>query len=206
MAPPPKIQKLTTEHLERLNIGRRYWKASIASIPEDQSYRKVLIKYLKEIHKNRQEGWGLWLWGQNSRGKTWAACAVLKEASRQGYSCYCTPTSQLRAAFIENHRFDAFETVAERVQSVDFLLLDDLGKEYSGKGSGWSELMIENLFRERARQLKPILITTNLTREEFESRYKQSALAIALECMLPINVKGGDLRSVLRDRRIARER
>lgn len=176
-----------------MNIGRRYWKSDLSAIP-DQTHRTVLKKYLEGIETNFSDGWGIWLWGQNSLGKTYAACSLLKEVVRKGYSAYCVLSDVLKSAYIDGERFDPNLTIVQRVEEVDFLLIEDLGKEYSGKGSGWAELNFENMIRKRSRELRPTLVTTNLTPAEFKERYKQSASAIAMETMTAVEVKGTDFR------------
>jgi DNA replication protein DnaC len=146
---------------------------------------------------NRREGWGLWFWGDNSLGKTYGATVLLKAVVSQGYSGYCILADELRAAYIKPKRFDPDMNVMERVETVEFLLIEDLGKEYSGKGSDWAEMCLENLFRRRSRKLLPMMVTTNMSPKAFAERYKQSALAISMETMTPIEVKGPDWRREL---------
>lgn len=185
--------KLSREQLERMNIGRRYWPAEIAEIPESP-HRTVLERYVRKIAEMRREGQGLFLWGPNSRGKTYGAAAVLKEAVCQRYTAYAVLTNVLKSAYIDGARFDADQTIVQRVESVDFLLIEDLGKEYSGRGSGWAELCLENLLRHRSRELMPVVCTTNLDPQAFLARYKKSAMAIVFESMFAVQVDGPDYR------------
>ncbi len=178
-----------------MNIGRRYWPSSLNNLPES-THKRVSLDYIKEFESNFKQGWGLWLWGQNSTGKTYTACSILKELNRLGYSTYCILADVLKVAYIDGERFDTDMSIIQRVETVDILLIEDLGKEYSGKGSGWAELNFENMIRKRSRELLPCIVTTNLTPAEFKERYKQSASAIAMESMTPIEVKGDDLRRV----------
>lgn len=186
--------KLTEAHLERMNIGRRYWPAKIDTIPEDTAHGKLIRTYVQKIEEFYGRGAGLYLWGNNSRGKTYAACAALKAVNERGYSAYCVMADQLRSIYIDRSMFDPDMTVVQRVEQVDFLLIEDLGKEYTGKGSGWAELCFENLLRKRTRELKPTLITTNLSPKDFLDRYRESAQAICLENTVACQVKGEDHR------------
>lgn len=192
--PPNRPSSLSQEQLQRANLGRRYWGAEIDAIPE-APHKGCLRLYLDELARNRTEGWGLYLWGDNSVGKTYAACAVLKEAMRRRYSAYCILADVLRAVYIDRSMFDADMSVVQRVETVDFLLIEDLGKEYTGKDSGWAELCLENLLRKRSRELRPTITTTNLTPKGFKERYRESAQAIALESMVAVQVKGPNWRA-----------
>lgn len=189
----PKSKKLTEQILSRMNIGRRYWGAEMTDFPE--STTKALFRsYVTELEQNYDQGWGVFLYGGNGVGKTHASCALLKEIERRGYSTYCILADVLKVAYIDGSRFDEDNSVTQRVERVDFLLLEDLGKEYSGKGSGFAELCFENLLRKRSRECLPTLITTNLTPPAFQERYKQSAASLAMECMVACEMKGEDRR------------
>jgi DNA replication protein DnaC len=190
---PPKGNDLTEEHLDRMNIGRRYWSATLQGI-QPGVHRDAIQLYLRDWENNWNTGWGVFLWGANSVGKTFAAAAILKELSRRGHSCYCVLSDVLKSAYIDGQRFDPEQSIVQRVESVDVLVLEDLGKEYSGKGSGWAELCFENMIRKRSRNLLPTLITTNLDPKSFRDRYDKSAASIAMESMISVEVKGTDMR------------
>ncbi len=190
-------RELSEEQLVRMNIGRRYWKATIDQIPKEARHRQLIERYVADLTRMRRTGWGLFLWGKNNRGKTFAATAILKEAVLAGFTAFCVASDELKTSFIDGERFDPDQTIFQRVRSVDFLLIEDLGKEYIGKGSGWAELCFENLIRFRSRNLLPTHVTTNLTKEEFVERYKQSSAALTLEMMVPVNVQGPNFRELM---------
>lgn len=186
---------LTPEQMDRMNIGRRFWTANLDDLDTETPIGKASKRYVENLDMFRKNGHGLWLYGANGTGKTWAAAAILKECARRGFSCYCVLADVLKVAYIDGQRFDPQQTVVQRVEAVDILLVEDLGKEYSGKGSGWAELCFENMFRKRSRDLGVTFVTTNMSTKEFAARYADSALSLASECMTTVNVKGGDRRS-----------
>ena len=157
-------------------------------------HQGLIQQYADDIIEHASEGWGLFLWGANGRGKTFAAAAILKRAAMAGFSTYCVLANVLKVAYIDGQRFDKDETIVHRVEHVEILLIEDLGKEYSGKGSHWAELCFENLIRTRSRELRPTLITTNLSPREFKERYKDSAASMVVETMIAAQVKGVDMR------------
>lgn len=162
---------------------------------EEGEFKALMRKFAGDLERNFTEGWGLFIYGANGVGKTHASCALLKEIAAQGYSTYCVLSDALKAAYIDGARFDADNTIIQRVESVDFLLLEDLGKEYNGNGSGFAELCFENLLRKRCRELLPTIITTNLSPAAFKERYKQSAASLAMECMVAVELRGQDRRA-----------
>lgn len=189
-----KPQQLTEEILNRMNIGRRYWTAEMTDLPETKA-KSVFRKYMTDLDAQFEGGWGMFIYGPNGVGKTHASCAMLKEVTKRGYSSYCILADELKVAFIDGARFDKDNSVIDRVRSVDFLLIEDLGKEYSGKGSGFAELCFENLLRKRCREMRPTFITTNLSRSAFFDRYKESAASLAQECMVAVEMTGQDRRA-----------
>ena len=190
---PKPVSSLNSIILHRMNIGRRYWPASMQNVPES-ALKSTYRSYMKNLASNYAEGWGLFVYGNNGVGKTYASCALLKEITKAGYSTFCILSDELKLAYIDGSRFDEDNTVTQRVERVDFLLIEDLGKEYSGRGSGFAELCFENLLRKRSRECRPTIVTTNLTPALFKERYKQSAASLAMECMIAVEMKGDDIR------------
>lgn len=184
---------LTETQLRRLNIGRRYWPAELRQIPESASYRAVVHRYALRIREMRARGWGLMLWGPNSRGKTFSASALLKHAVRAGYTGYCITAPALKTCFIEKPWFDEDQTVPQRIETVDFLVIEDIGKEFRGQ-SGWAELQFESLLRTRTRELLPTIVTTNFAPSEMLEVYNRSALELAFEMMHAVECTGANYR------------
>jgi len=148
----------------------------------------------------RIDGSGLYLYGPNGSGKTHIASAILIVARIKGYTGYALQAQDFHEAVIKKLPFDEDQTILDRAKSVDFLLLDDVGKEYTPGGSGWKEAALENLFRHRAKELKPIILTSNLSPEEFKARYLESAVSILRSCTLTIEILGEDHRRVDNER------
>ncbi|CAB5225935.1 DnaC DNA replication protein [uncultured Caudovirales phage] len=191
----PKVE-LTPKVLDRLNIGKRYWQSSLDTLPKESKHYTITKEYVKEFAlKYEPKGIGLFLWGNNSTGKTWTATAILKELAHIGYTAYTILGDELRAIYINNQMFDPDNSIIRWVENVEILLIEDIGKEYNASGSGWAELCFENLLRKRSRNLKVTIITTNLSPDEFKDRYKNSAMAILLESMIAIQVKSTDNRA-----------
>jgi hypothetical protein len=125
-----------------------------------------------------------------------AAAVVLKEARRCGFSGLLISPRHYVAGQIEKEWFDEGVTLAQRAEDVDFLVLDDMGKEYTKKSgsSGWSESNLEYLWRERSKHCRVTLVTTNLTDKGLKERYGKSIFQLVLETLVPMNVKGKNFR------------
>ena len=192
---PLKTQREVTEaDLGRLNIGRRYYEASLDGMFADAQHRRVIHRYCRAIHEVRREGQGLLLWGPNGRGKTFSIAVILKWAVSWGYSGYCILAQDIVPTIVESRPFEETAlgsiSIETRMQTVDFLAIDDLGKEVEGRG--FSTNVVDGLLRRRSRERLPTIVSTNLSLSEgsFLARYGQSAYDIAVESLYPFNVKG----------------
>jgi len=177
-----------------LNIGERYWNARLSDIPRDAPHRNKIMAYAKDILNNRRKGWGLALWGDNSTGKTHIACAMLVLAARLGLTGFCIMADELKAMYINQRAFDETMSVARRCETVDFLLIEDVGTEYEGRGKDWARLNFENLLRRRYKENRPVIMTSNYMPKQYAQRYEKSAASLAVGSMLWVEVAGENWR------------
>lgn len=188
---------VTPEILTALNIGRRYWGADVNCIPETSSHCSIIRSYAGSIRDMASRGVGLLMLGDNSLGKTYAASAILIAAVRKWLTAYAITADELKVVYIERPDDAIRGPIHKTMETVDFLLIDDLGKEYSGKGSGWAELCFENLIRKRTRELLPTIVTSNLSVDKFRERYGKSVFAISKESMITVPFDGVDMRDII---------
>lgn len=192
--------KLTKAHMELMGIPRRFWNVHFDEIPECEG-KVYLRSYMRDIETMLDRGVGLLLWGANGHGKTSAAIIAAMEARRRGASVLFAQAETLRQAVIEKTMFSTDKTLVERAREVDFLVLDDLGKEHSGE-SAFSERFFENLLRERCAQKRVTFITTNLPisttgksgEPSLRNRYIASMLEVMREAMYPVHLKAHNWR------------
>lgn len=125
-------------------------------------------KYLQQLDENRKKGIGIYLCGDVGCGKTHLAVAVAKEAIRAGWSVKFTALIDL---LLEMRRcFDdgkSEETVLGSCCGVDFLVLDDLGKENPKE---WGLSVLYNIINERYESRRPVILTSNYAPGELVRR------------------------------------
>ena len=148
---------------------------SSAIIPNVKaSARSVMEKNLnhcREYARFFSHGAGnLLLFGATGLGKTHLALAIGSAVGAQGYSvCYETAIGLFdklqKARFTPNE-----ETLsqADRLESCDLLIIDDLGTEMPGQ---FVTAALYGLLNQRLISGKPMIITTNLTVEDTSKRY-----------------------------------
>jgi DNA replication protein DnaC len=186
--------RLTQSHIDRMRIPQRFWFVERGEIIEE--VRGIIDNYIRNLDENLDKGEGLLMWGPNGTGKTSAAIYIGMEVRRRGATVYFVQAERLRASVLEKEMFDDELTVMERARAVDFLILDDLGKEHPGE-TGFSERLFENLFRERIAARKTTVVTTNLSVEVLRETYVRSMLEVMREALYPLSFEGENLREAV---------
>jgi len=193
--------KLTKAHMELMRIPRRFWEVDFDSIPDCEG-KAVLRTYLRNIEDMLDRGEGLLLWGPNGHGKTSAAVIAMMEARRRGASALFVQAETLRQGVLEGEMFSDDKSLVERAREVDFLVLDDLGKEHTGE-SGYTERLFENLFRGRSASKRVTVVTTNLPTKppqdkpnaaSLKTKYIASMLEVMREAMYPVLLRAHNWR------------
>ncbi len=119
--------------------------------------------YAENFEKLKAENKGMMFLGTVGTGKTFAACCIANELIERGYDVWMTTMLPLlRSA----GTFSVCESVFERIQKVDLLVLDDFGTTNNSERN--LELLFE-IIDTRARSGKPLIITTNLAPAELKN-------------------------------------
>ncbi len=112
--------------------------------------------YSENFGQLKAENKGLMFMGTVGTGKTFASCCIANELIDRGYDVWLTTMLPLlRSA----GNFSQCDSVFERIQRVDLLVLDDFGTTKNSERN--MELLFE-IVDARARSGKPLIITTNL--------------------------------------------
>ncbi len=129
------------------------------------------------------------LFGKTGRGKTRAGFAILRRMLIAGYSVHAVHagdawdngyhvqglSSAARLRHDDDRRMaDEADDCIDKAKSAQYLLIDDLGKERTGKDGRVSEAVAETLFGVIERRLsfrQPTIITTNLSWGDVMKRF-----------------------------------
>jgi DNA replication protein DnaC len=184
-----------------MNLPTAYWNVTLDGVTKGTSQRKVTERFLRKMGdafvpgQPMERGFGIFFNGKNDVGKTGAACVILKEARRRGFSCLFVRADALRSLIMSNTMFNDAHTWKQRAEMVDLLVIDDLGKEVSGeKSAGGSERLFGELLRERDSNNVSTLITTNTLLSDFQKRYKSSMMHLLSQKFVNVEADGPSLR------------
>lgn len=128
-------------------------------------------KYAEEFNGDTYEN--LVLFGATGLGKTHLSSAMAGVIIGRGYDVFYVTSNALISDF-EAQRFGNSSTGSETGSSIDryttcdLLILDDLGAEISNQ---FTTSVLYELINKRLCELRPTVINTNLTRDDFRKRY-----------------------------------
>lgn len=160
--------------LELIGVGKRHLQCSFDNFQGADKTKEICRKIVNE--------WcDLVLYGTAGCGKTHMATAIFRELVRKRviiveHNYHDEPTwkknglvitapdllLQIRQVFNGNSKKTEADIVHQYSQ-VEYLLLDDLGAE---KTSEWSISTLYTIIDERYREVRPTIVTTNLTLDE----------------------------------------
>ncbi len=162
-------------------LGARYKNIRLkdATITENNKdvYERC-SRYVEHAKEMRENNIGLYIYGDNSSGKTYLTACICNELLWQGYRCIytnlATILSEIRSSY-DGQGMGECELL-NRLQAYDFAFIDDLGKEFIGReynasSSKWAEEKLFEVINARYNAQKPTI---------FSSNYEISALASEL--------------------------
>lgn len=131
--------------------------------------------------------------GGTGLGKTFLALSIAKEVAAKGYSVgYETAVSLFNK--LERAKFNPTEETrqeADRLSSVDLLVIDDLGTEMPGQ---FVTAALYGLLNDRLLAGKPMIITTNLNVDEAAKRYSPQIASRLYGDFVRLTFVGSDIR------------
>ena len=192
-----EIQRQRDEYKERQaerlwkesNVGRRFENATFEAYTGDLKALNVCRQWVK----SHERGSGLVLCGSYGVGKTHLATATAREAMRKyGYTIWVQSFAgmlqELKNAYGNSARA---EMSLRRYKTVDLLVVDDLGKESM---TAWSSEMLYMIVDERYRNMRSMIITTNLMPNELGKHIDGALMSRLAEMCKFIKVTGEDYR------------
>ena len=150
--------------LQRSNVGKRYWPASIKAIPENLAYRRFLSRVAEAPKTWVDEGRGVVFVGPPGTGKTTAASILCKIAVAHCGSAFMASTPEIGDIVIGGVSTYGDYDGKFRLKHSDVAVFDDLGVENCAS-------IIEPIIRQRYNAGLPIVVTTMMQQAQLEKKY-----------------------------------
>lgn len=157
-----RYQNVTFENIERRGL------------PDNANIRKnytAVKDYAKNLDYNLKNGYGLILAGGYGTMKTTMAVAVLQELISHGSSGLLIPMCSLMDNLytMRSLNRDEWARYEMRIRSTPLLIIDDLGSENTDQS--WVLAKVDSIITERYNKMLPVIMTTNLNKEELSGTY-----------------------------------
>lgn len=187
--------------LRDARIPREFFGA-LDVVPEYNKDRFAQVQdYVNALAYRRKEGDGFLFYGMNGAGKTLFSCYILANAIKAGYTAAYLTAKELAAATAQARGDYPYRDWLAGFLDRDFLVLDELGKEYRN-GSEYSLSELDDLLRNRRGARLPTVICTNMSLHEFRDGYGQSFYSLTKDALTQLAFEAStDFRDILKRRK-----
>ncbi len=175
----PEAGSLSPEELEKAGIFKRFQGVTFDSIeqkglPRDEELREnygIVKSYAVALDENIANGTGLLLAGNCGTMKSTMAVAVLRHQLERGKAGLFVPMCSLIDNLFTMQKLNKEEWAKYefKIRITPLLVLDDLGSENTDQG--WILSKVDSIVTERYNKMRPIIITTNLSKANLKGTY-----------------------------------
>lgn len=167
-------QKLST-------IGEKYLDATLDTAeitPNNEQAYKSARAYVEQAETVRKENIGLYVYGDNSSGKTYLTACICNGLIEKGYSCEFTSIPKLLAETSRSAREGGMSQaeIVYQLSRKSFLFIDDLGKEFIGDKGDYNyakaERLLLDVLNARYGNGLPTIFTSNYSFDDFVTNFK----------------------------------
>lgn len=191
----PNRRHLTIPDFVRMRLPERYWETTWKKVSdfEEKSY---IEGYLRKLSTHSlPEGWGLFLWGPPSTGKTSIAAIVAKEVARRGGKALFQNTSEYME--LRGLEYDDEESLEHRAKTVDLLVLDEVDFRLM---TPTDRRELSEVIRVRMDHRKSTILTTNDPGANLEDICGKEFVSMVKGTITPAHVVGFDFREAEKER------
>ncbi|MGN0593831.1 MAG: ATP-binding protein [Hominimerdicola sp.] len=149
-------------------------------------------KYTDNFNKNSSS---LFFFGQTGLGKTFLSSCIANNLLKEGFNVVFGSILHLFRT-IESEHFGRSEgNTLDIIINADLVILDDLGSEFQ---TSFTDSVLYEIINDRLNLGKPIIISTNLSMKEMNSKYNERIISRLTGCFTPLMFMGEDIRHVKR--------
>lgn len=157
-------------------IGEKYLNASFENAIITNNNKEVYDKckkYCELSNEMQLNNIGIYIYGDNSSGKTHLIACMCNSLVKQGKTCLFTSIPKILAKIQQsysNKNGMSQEQIIEEISSTQFLFLDDLGKEFL-VANPKAEGVLLAILNARDTNGLPTIITSNYNIEQFAVKF-----------------------------------
>lgn len=178
-------------------VPQLYWNVKQKDVRHNvDSFNGIVLSYRRRMRRAYANGYGLLFSGDNGTGKTLFISYLLGRAVKAGFTIYYTTLKRLDLNI--KRGFDDHKS-AQRLRAllrVDFLAVDELGKEHARSEFLVSEL--EELMKHRYDDGFPSLLASNLGHDDLVDHYGPTIGSMLDGKFERVELEGGDYRQKVR--------
>lgn len=180
----------------RNGILPKWHDKTIENFTNDSNAKSKVEKYLNDAELMKIKGIGLFLWGANGTGKTHLMTSAFKELLARNYTVKVISLSSLIAKFTAGwYDMNEKRELQDILKKVDFLGIEEIGKEFRSQNSDLGNVVFDNILRYRVQMQKPTWFTSNVNPKNLTSNYTEDITSMLKECCYPLQVLGSDRRN-----------
>ena len=182
------------------NVGRESFEQfRLDYYPERDNIRALMEKTFqlcrRYAYSFSEKSPNLLFSGDTGLGKTFLSACIARTVADNGYSVVYETAGHLFAK-MERAKFSGDEQArkeCEKYLACDLLIVDDLGTEMPGQ---FTTSALYGLINDRMQGGKPMIISTNLTSEEFAQRYNRQIASRLRGSYVRVPFMGEDIRVI----------
>lgn len=135
-----------------------YWYRLMDDFYGEMNFKNAIQEYIKNIHEEYSNGITICLVGERGRGKTFAACAILKKAILENFSVYYTTLSDLVAGITGPK-----PELKLSLKEFDFIVIDEVDQRFFPTQQSMELFgnQLENVLRNRMQNRLPTILCSN---------------------------------------------
>lgn len=206
----PKRTTLSAKNLIKRGVPKALHNCTLDDldtfgIDERTQAIEYIKDYINHLEDNFNDNHGLLIYGSNGVGKSFIASLITKYAyinrytsKRCTYMDYSNEVTRLWNCKDYNEREMLEENLYRDYQAVEFLVLEEVGKEIQNKVT---VPILEGLLRFREERGLVTIICTNLSPKLLREQYGASIISLIKGNCTPIMITGKDLRQDIFDER-----
>lgn len=189
---PPR-ETLSTRSLSLIGIPRLFHDSEIEDYTGDENVKTLMQRYVANIHDMFADCVNLTFLGNNGNGKTFLSSLLLKNAYRYNYSARRIIFSSYIGLNFKREKTELDILSIENTHNVEFLVIDEIGKEVD-LASKSNVSLLEELLKYREEKGLPTILCSNLTKESILQKYGETIFSLITQSKI-LTLPDGDVRS-----------